>query len=112
MKIDSVAQIVLTSMCLATKTIRSPIGGAGKTPRQSYSIQSRRGRHFRTYTCRLEVADDVIFGRCVGPIVLDKFVKYGDPCLNHSRDTQRDERRQRDFQRFAGKKPDSYDNLA
>ena len=34
--------------------------------------------------CRLEAADDLIFGRFMKPIVLEKCVKFRDPCLNCS----------------------------
>ena len=36
--------------------------------------------------CRPEAASDVISGKFVRPIIIDKNVKFCDPCLNHSRE--------------------------
>ena len=36
--------------------------------------------------CRSEAAGGIISGLFVGPIVLDMFVKFHDPSLNHSRE--------------------------
>ena len=34
--------------------------------------------------CQKEAAGEVISGKFVGPVVLDKYVKYNDPSLNRS----------------------------
>ena len=41
---------------------------------------------FKAFCSLLEAISDVISGKFVGPIVLDKCVKFRDPCLNRSRD--------------------------
>ena len=70
--------------------------GLGETPRRlirkrcGYSSLEKLEDAFCTVLdlmqAKPEAVGEVIFGKFVRPTVLDKWAKFRDPCLNHSRE--------------------------